>query len=62
LKPPGTGRSPNPEAFQSAPVSTASTPGAASALSTSIARMRACACGERSTWPNAMPGSTKSST
>ena len=34
--PPGTGRSPHPERFQSAPVSTASTPGAALACAVSI--------------------------
>ena len=60
--PPGTGRSPHPEACQSAPVSTARTPGAARATAVSIARMRACACGERSTWPNTIPGSTMSAT
>jgi hypothetical protein len=49
--PPGTGRSPKPDACQSAPVSTASTPGAAFALAVSIDRMRAWACGERNTCP-----------
>jgi hypothetical protein len=35
----------------SAPVSTASTPGAALAAEVSIDLMAACACGERRTWP-----------
>jgi len=47
--PPGTGRSPHPDASQSAPVNTARTPGAASALTVSMARMRAWAWGDRST-------------
>jgi hypothetical protein len=62
FSPPGTGRSPHPEARQSAPVSTASTPGAAFARPVSIERIRAWAWGERSTQPNAVPGSTMSPT
>ena len=58
---PGTGRSPQPDLTQSSPVSTASTPGAALALPVSIRVILAWAWGERSTWPNAMPGSAKSS-
>jgi len=51
-----------PSARKSAPVSAASTPGSAKAFSAAIARISACACGERSTWPNTMRGSTMSST
>src|SRR6516162_2930056 len=40
----------------SAAVTTALTPGRASALDASIERMRACACGERITLPHSMPG------
>ena len=53
---------PRPARARSSPVKTASTPGAPAASPTSSARMRACACGERSTWPNVMRGSTMSST
>ena len=42
---------PAPAATRSAPVITASTPGAALAASASIAPIRACASGERSTQP-----------
>ncbi|MCY1224097.1 hypothetical protein D9M72_362420 [compost metagenome] len=41
------GRPPTLSAARSSPVSTAITPGAASASVLSIERMRACACGER---------------
>jgi hypothetical protein len=40
---------PSPSESASLPVSTASTPGAASAADVSIERMRAAACGERRT-------------
>src|SRR5215831_2157578 len=40
----------------SAAVTTALTPGKASAFVASIERMRACACGERMTLPHSMPG------
>jgi hypothetical protein len=40
---------PNFSSAQSSPVSTPSTPGICRAARVSIERMRACACGERST-------------
>ena len=49
-------------AATSAPVRTASTPGAAFAFETSTFLMRAWACGESTLTPKAMPGSTMSST
>ena len=52
FRPPGTGRSVHPEACQSAPVSTASTPGAAFAWLVSILRILAWAWGDRRTAPN----------
>src|SRR5271168_563331 len=50
-----------PSATRSAPVSTASTPGTASAGPLSIARMYACACGERTITAYACPGRLTSS-
>jgi hypothetical protein len=50
-----------PSAARSAPVITASTPGAASAADVSMPRISACACGERSTTPWAWPGTSTSS-
>ena len=41
----------SPSVAASAPVSTASTPGMARAAAVSIERIRACACGERTTAP-----------
>ena len=55
-------KAPSFSAATSAPVSTSSTPGAALAFAVSIFLMRACACGESSTTPWHMPGSTMSST
>ena len=45
---------------KSAAVTTASTPGSASARVVSMRRMRACACGLRSILPCTMPGSLRS--
>src|SRR6266850_137027 len=56
-----TGRMPNFTRGRSAPVMTAYTPGTALARVVSIPRMRACACGLRSSLPNAMRGRTRSS-
>ena len=54
--------SPEKPAFnQSSPVKTAITPGAACAMDVSIARMFACACGERTNAASSMPGSSMSS-
>jgi hypothetical protein len=55
------GISPRPSAFTSAPVSTASTPGAFRAADASIRRIAACACGDRSTYACASPASRTSS-
>ena len=49
--------SPLGSARKSSAVTTASTPGSASAALASMPRMRACACGLRSTRPQTMPGS-----
>jgi hypothetical protein len=45
----------------SRPVTTACTPGIASAALVSIDKMRACGCGERRILPCSIPGSTMSS-
>ena len=44
----------------SACVSTACTPGIVSAAEMSIERMRACACGLRSVWPQSIPAAERS--
>src|SRR5204863_167915 len=41
-------------------VRTAWTPGIVTASATSISRMRACACGLRTVWPQSIPGATRS--
>ncbi len=55
------GMSPSASAARSAPVSTAITPGAASAAATSIDRIRALACGDRTNAARAAPGTSQSS-
>src|SRR3989442_8044305 len=46
--------------FRSSRVNTATTPGTCSARRASIARIRACGCGDRRTFPWSIPGSTMS--
>lgn len=58
-QPPGS--PPTPVAAISAPVSRRSTPGIARAASRSTARIRACACGERTITAQAPRGSAMSS-
>ena len=55
------GRVPRPSASTSAPVNTATTPGAASASVVSTPAMRACGCGERTTQPWSWSGRLMSS-